>query len=385
VTGTGLIAGLVLIELFLQLVLVTPLWHVLPVVPPVIFQSNNSIGTEHIASNTFVWPTENRVKVHINSDGLRDRELVDNPERDEVRIVLAGDSVVEALQVNNFDTMDSKAEVRLLQLGHDTEIVNLGASGHGPLDQLVRIERLGLILEPQIVIAITNATDFVSGELLTDAAGPGYVLNSESKLVRGDSYKQAFSIRYADRWQGRLSLLIRRNSSLVRATYSLRTKPLKSVLGLPSAIRDVEADICSSVLLGQMHDLWVSHSPPDRWDATEKFFGEFNSSVRSSKAKSIYALSNIPIPGAECDHENRLRPELLVAITTLLSSEEITFVDWENKLLNTDVFKATGSADLSVFQGWGTRVGTGHYNPQGHDAGAEILSELVFSELAERP
>ena len=135
-------------------------------------------------------------------------------------------------------------------------------------------------------------------KLLTDATGPGYVLNAESKLVRGDSYKQAFSRRDADRWQGKSSLLIRRNFSLVRAIYSLWGESVKTMLGLPPAISDVDPDVCSSVVLGRMHDLWVNHSPPDRWGATEKFFGEFNSSVRSSGAKSIYALKKHPYSGS---------------------------------------------------------------------------------------
>jgi hypothetical protein len=144
-------------------------------------------------------------------------------------------------------------------------------------------------------------------KLLTDATGPGYVLNAASKLVRGDSYKRAFSRRYADRWQGKSSLLIRRNFSLVRAIYSLRGESVKTMLGLPSAISDDDPDVCSSVVLGRMHDLWVNHSPPDRWGTTEKFFGEFNSSVRSSGANRQFPLDSIRRRSRSLKHPDRYR------------------------------------------------------------------------------
>ena len=126
----GFITGIIIIELFLWVILATPLWHILPVVEPIIVRPNTESGTELIKGGVFIWPNENRVKVRINSYGLRDKELKTSV--DSTRVVLTGDSMVEALQVDLNDTMDNKAEQSLLDLGFDVEIANLGAAGHGP-------------------------------------------------------------------------------------------------------------------------------------------------------------------------------------------------------------------------------------------------------------
>jgi hypothetical protein len=87
----------------------------LPVVKPILVRPKTTSGTELIEGGVFIWPQENRVKVHINSYGLRDKELKTSV--DSTRVVLTGDSIVEALQVNQNDTMDNKAEENLRNLG----------------------------------------------------------------------------------------------------------------------------------------------------------------------------------------------------------------------------------------------------------------------------
>lgn len=384
--GLGLFAGLVVVEISLWIVLLTPLWNVLPVVTPQTLQSNLTSGTELISDTEFVWPVENRVKVRINSYGLRDKDLELDETRTSTRVALTGDSIVEALQVKQSQTMDTVAEERLRQIGHEVEIVNLGLNGHGPLRQLVRLEDIGLKLGPEIVISLASAGDFLTGELLSDAGDPGYVPGPGGTLVRGETYKRAFSRRFADKWQGKTLQNLRRYSSLFRVVFEMRNRDVTDVLGLPDDddADTAAVDTCSTNRLTSLHGLWVDHLPEQHWRAAVMFFDEFSQSVTEAGAIPIYALRDIPDPPDSCQSEQRLRTELIDAVSQYLMEHEIKFVDWDLALLNSELFKSSGLENLSDLQGFGTNLGTGHFNPLGHEVNAEVLTEVILSELANK-
>jgi hypothetical protein len=379
----GFITGIIIIDLFLWVILVTPLWHILPVVKPIIVRPNTTSGTELIEGGVFIWPQENRVKVHINSYGLRDKELKTSV--DSTRVVLTGDSIVEALQVNQNDTMDNKAEENLRNHGFNVEIANLGAAGHGPLRQLVRLEDIGLKLEPKIVISVATAGDFVSGELLKDVDHPGYVRTPDGELIRGETFKNSFSRRFVNQWQGQSFLTLLQFSNLFRATYSIYSQPVTHFFGLSRNSESTMKDICSTDYLTSLHRLWVDRFPQDNWDATAKFFDEYAERVRSVGAVPFYAMRQIPITPTTCQHEITLRSELINTVRQYLTEMDIGFIDWDLELLNSDTLTLTNTNDLSILHGFGTSLGHGHFNQLGHEASSEILSNIIISEMEVQP
>lgn len=379
----GFITGIIIIELFLWVILITPLWHILPVVKPILVRPNITSGTELIEGGVFIWPQENRVKVHISSYGLRDKEL--ETYNGGTRVVLTGDSIVEALQVNQNDTMDNKAEENLRNLGFNVEIANLGAAGHGPLRQLARLEDIGLQLGPKIVISIATAGDFVSGELLRDVEHPGYVRTTDGELVRGETFKNSFSRRFANQWQGKSFLNLLRFSNLFRATYSIKAQPITHFFGLSRNNEKTMTDICATDYLTSLHRLWVDRLPQDNWDATAKFFDEYAESVGSVGAVPVYALRQIPITPTTCKYETKLRSELINAARHYLTRMDIGFIDWDLELLNSNTLGLTNTDDLSILHGFGTSLGHGHFNPLGHEASSEILSNIIASEMKAQP
>ena len=90
------------------------------------------------------------VEVRTNSRGLRDREHDVRPQPGVRRIVVLGDSFMEAYQVD-----EDRALPRLLEKAFDdsrVEVINLGVGGYGTLQELLFWEEEGRRYNPEVVI-----------------------------------------------------------------------------------------------------------------------------------------------------------------------------------------------------------------------------------------
>lgn len=379
--GAGALAGLVMVEVLLWVVIVTPMWKVLPVVPPFVMRGVASpdalTASEHFAGNVFVWSAENRAKIHINSLGLRDRAITFVKPAGATRIALMGDSFVEALQVEQSDTFDDRAEEILRGMGQNVEVVNLAISGQIPLEQLVRLEEVGSKFDVDIVVVISRARDFTSGEMRQDTKWPGYVVGADGSLVRGETFKLSFARRNSENWKGKLLTGSLRYSNIVRMLNDKRTQSFFEILGLPRDSNPTVANECFPTELSKLHGLWVNHSPEEDWNATEKYFGEFSLQVEIIGARSVYALREIPIPAQGCETELILRHELVEAAESYVTARDIAFVDWDVALQNSEIIGNLGTRDITQLQGFGRKLGVGHYNFDGHSASAEVLIDSI--------
>ena len=381
----GFILGLLIVDLFLWLIIVTPLWHALPIVDPFIFHAvnreNSQVATEHFPGNVFIWPGGNRTKVRINSLGLRGPDLTVEKAPGVKRIALLGDSFVEALQIKHDERFDSQAEASLREIGLRTEFINLAISGQIPLEQLVRFEEFGAKFNPDLVIAISRASDFTSGEMRNDTKWPGYVIGPHGTLERGENYKLSFSHRYAEVWQGKLLVAILRYSNTGRMLNSMYRQNLSEVLGLQHQTETAPTDQCSTSILTDLHQLWVNHYPSNDWDATEKYFEEFGRSVKSVDATPIYALREIPIPTDTCINAVIVRNEVITAIESYMHEQGMQFIDWNSELLHSESFQELKETNITSLQGFGRNQGRGHYNVHGHKVSAEVLAQIVHTNL----
>lgn len=90
------------------------------------------------------------VIVTTNSKGLRDVEHSYEPEQGTFRVLVLGDSFMEALQV---DLEQSLAKVLEKKLGHKrAEVINFGVSGYGTTQQYLFLKEEGLKYKPKLVI-----------------------------------------------------------------------------------------------------------------------------------------------------------------------------------------------------------------------------------------
>jgi len=108
-------------------------------------------------------------EVSFNSAGMRDREHVTKKPTGVFRILLLGDSFMEALQVPFEASLPSLLERRLEQeTGKRVEVINAGVSGWGTDDELRYLTMYGLKYQPDLVVVAMTLHNDISDNLRKD-------------------------------------------------------------------------------------------------------------------------------------------------------------------------------------------------------------------------
>ena len=104
--------------------------------------------------------------VTFNRAGMRDREHAQSKPDSVFRILLLGDSFMEALQVPFESSMPSMLERALPQSnGKRVEVVNAGVSGWGTDDELRYLEQYGLRYRPNVIVVAMTLHNDISDNL----------------------------------------------------------------------------------------------------------------------------------------------------------------------------------------------------------------------------
>lgn len=148
--------------------------------------------------------------ITINAAGYRGENLA-SAATGRRRIVVLGDSIAFGLYVGDDETYAARLAAR----SPDSEVANLAVQGYGPGQSLLRLERLGLGLKPDVVLlALCLGNDFADAMLpsfLYDEAHPTpYYRREQGRLVRYDQHLRLGVGR-------RLSYWLLDNSRLFRA------------------------------------------------------------------------------------------------------------------------------------------------------------------------
>lgn len=116
--------------------------------------------TTHVP-NISVFLTRFGHRIDINSHGMRDREHDVAKPAGTIRILILGDSFMEANQVLFKDSFPSLLEANLhARLGRPVEVINASVSGWGTDDEVTYLIRYGVRFQPDIVlVAMTLHND----------------------------------------------------------------------------------------------------------------------------------------------------------------------------------------------------------------------------------
>jgi len=100
-------------------------------------------------------------EVRFNSFGMRDREHTVDKEEGTFRILLLGDSFMEALQVPFVESFPKLLETRLQHsMPQVVEVINSAVSGWATDDQLAYLTRYGVKYKPDLIlVAMTIHND----------------------------------------------------------------------------------------------------------------------------------------------------------------------------------------------------------------------------------
>ena len=129
--------------------------RVLHLVPDRFWEWDPLLGTRLIANKEGWWTQEEgefKVRVRINSRGLRDVEHAPQKRPGVPRVVVLGDSFMEAMQVPLEATFARRLEAKLIEAGVAAEVVNGGVSGYGTAGQLLWLRERGREYQPDLVL-----------------------------------------------------------------------------------------------------------------------------------------------------------------------------------------------------------------------------------------
>jgi hypothetical protein len=104
--------------------------------------------------------------VRTNEWGMRDRPHALAKPAGTFRILVLGDSFMEALQVAFDESLPSRLEASLAERGGPVEVINGSTSGWGTDDEVTYLERYGIQFEPDLVLVALTVHNDVSDNLV---------------------------------------------------------------------------------------------------------------------------------------------------------------------------------------------------------------------------
>jgi len=130
--------------------------RMLHLVPSRFWQPDATLGSKLIPGSTGWWTQEEHeftVPVQINAEGRRDLERPVRKPPGTYRILLLGDSFVEAMQVPVEQTFARQLEAALTRAGGSpVEVISMGVSGYGTASEYLWYRDGGRAYQPDLVL-----------------------------------------------------------------------------------------------------------------------------------------------------------------------------------------------------------------------------------------
>ncbi len=280
---------------------------------------SNSSGIDrlHKYSTVYGWEprpgryVEGGRVITINEHGYRG-VAAGAHERTRRRVVVLGDSVAFGLYAADHETYAAALDAR-----DGLEALNLAVQGYGPAQSLLRLQRLGLSLEPDVVVlGFCLANDFADAMLssfLFDAAYPQPFFTLEGgELVRHDAHLKLGLRERTALWLRDHSRLYRRflpettQPEVERGTWLERRRKatrdqdatLELVTQLVVAMRDLAASRGAAFLVLLHPDRQTGRA--ERW-ASERWASEFAARLGAEDVKVIDLLKSYEERGLTFD------------------------------------------------------------------------------------
>jgi hypothetical protein len=370
----GLIAATVAAELVLRIISATPLWHVLPVPTVMFYGPNADTGFSHRPNVTGIWTAENRTNVHISSLGLRDRERPFK-RTSAPRAIVIGDSLIEAVQVEQEDTSTAVAERILSAKNPGAEVINLGLQGLTPAVQVARLQSIGLALRPDVAVLLVTLDWLLSDNMRDDSLSPGYRKNANGRYELSYGFRGGRGYRFRTSQAGAFVYWLLDHFMLARVINARRNagwfaewpKPLQK----PELTSGPQVE-CRAEQMARQRALWVDGQPAEAAAILDAVIRDLAAISRNNKLPVVLAMRNI---GLGCERIADARKALTDAIAKRLADAGLHFVDFDALLL-----EKTGSPSVARLHGFGKSMGSGHLNIEGNRLYGEILAGIIAAQ-----
>jgi len=382
----GLILGLIIAEVALR---------VIGYSYPEFYVTDSSRGYALRPRASGWYRKENQVYVEINSDGLRDKEHALAKPANTFRIAVIGDSYAEALQVPIEATFWSGLQKHLSACADNKniEVINFGVSGYGTAQELITLREQVWKYSPDLVLLAFTTNNDVTDNLreLKRARDIPYFVYNGDQLQLDQSFHDAPDFRWRESLPGRLGRWLRDHFRVVQATIeghrALRLKlsawkarkrePATAAPPVQNSAPNVSEELGTDnfVYLEPKDDTWI-----EAWRITEGLLDTMRNEVAAHNAKFlVVTLSN----GIQVVPNQQTR----AAFMKRFGATDLFYPDKRIKdlgakggfaVINLGPDLLSYAEQNQVFlHGFGSDLGSGHWNEKGHQIAGELLSQKM--------
>jgi hypothetical protein len=342
----------------------------------------------------FVKPGLFDVQVETNSHGFRDREHALAKPAGTTRILVLGDSYMEALQVPFERSLSALLEDELRRRGHPVEVINLGVSGFGTAREYLMLREYGLRYEPDLVLLFFVGNDLPNNSRRLEGLPyvPYPVPNGDGSVARDESGRPRFT-PIVDRASplGVVATVLKDYSKgyrFVRATIE-SSAPIHAllyrlgVMATPPAQGGPSAP--GAPANAGLYEIYRASENPawrEAWALTEDFLLETKRLAADTRARLVVVL--IPAPW-------EVYPALWDGAVSRAPSLRAPDVDPGAPARRLGAFlRGHGVAHVDLLPGFRERAsaspslyfpGDAHWTAAGHRLAADLLAEPVAAAL----
>ena len=336
---------------------------------------------------------EGKVSVTYNSEGWRDLEHDVEKPNGVFRILVLGDSFMEANSVQLKETFARQVEELARAHGNNVEVINLGVAGYGTLQEYLVFRDIGHLYNPDLVLVgffDGNDLNNNSQELATILTEKGQVTNARPFLDLNES--ERWTITPVD-FEGAQRAYASHRASLEASRHKLTERfvllrllsegleriPMpESLTSQESTRRPVDRSQYELALMGVNY--CVEPAEYTRaWDATGRIFAKFKEEVEANGAKlvvfTVPAMEEVSLEYMRAVKADVAYPDKLCleeAPGHVRLSRLLTELDIEQISLLPDFRRVMREDDINLYQS------DLHWTPKGHALAAEsVLSELT--------
>jgi hypothetical protein len=345
-------------------------------------------------NTTYQYATpEGIVSVTYSSEGWRDLEHHLEKPDGVFRILVLGDSFMEANSVKLEESFHRQVEELARAAGKKVEVINMGVAGYGTLQEYLVFEHIGHLYNPDLVlVGFYDGNDLINNsfELASILTEEGQVTNARPFLDMNQSAhwsitpvdfegsqrnyaKQTYSLEANRNKLTQKSVLLRFLTSGIA-----RIPKRESSKSQESQLESVDKDRRELALMGVNYCVEPAEYS-QAWDVTKRIFARFKEEVEAYGGRLVV----FTVPALEeVSLEYMKEVTATVAYPDKLCLEEapgharlsrmLTELDIELISLLPDFRRVMREDGINLYQS------DLHWNPKGHALAAEhVLSELI--------
>lgn len=348
-------------------------------------QRDDFCGTIRRPGVEYFQSQEGGALVRFNSAGFRDEEWTLAKPPDTFRIAVLGDSYVEAVQVASGERF---TEVLARELdrseavgGKRVDVMSFGVSGFGTAQELMCLRHYVWPYSPDMVIlAVTSGNDVRNNsKTLQNDNGRPYFTYVNGTLTLDESFRQSPAHRRS--WREDVAFAVIRRSR--GAQFAYRAWQNRSSAAQRAMTREGARSVHTGDEVGL--DAWVyaeSTHPlrEEAWSITEGLFALMSREVsQQGRRFLLVTLSN----GIQVHPDPAVREAFMrrVGVSDLFYPERRISAAGEREgyaVVNLAPMLYEHAQNSGVFlHGFGDRLGTGHWNHDGHREAGRRLADRV--------